>query len=204
MSDASAVEDSGSGGDSGSSGGSGGNLDSGVGGGDGGPSIFPIFDAGDAASDAGDASSAGDADLDAGDGSTLKDASVASDSGSTHDAAAEAGIVSDFGVACSASCVFAQCYDPGTHINPICSKQCSSDADCGADAVCQASGGTGKWCFRSCTSDADCFVINPATDAGNPLYCALQIDPNDLYGYQPLSSPLTPGQKAFCVEYSEP
>jgi hypothetical protein len=94
--------------------------------------------------------------------------------------------------------LFGDCYDPGTHENPICSKHCTSDADCGDDGVCQQSGQTGKWCFLRCSSNADCQLIND--DSSNPLFCAGQHDPDDDEGY----GSLTGAAQAFCIQSSEP
>ncbi|HEX2882553.1 MAG TPA: hypothetical protein VHO25_23695 [Polyangiaceae bacterium] len=103
-----------------------------------------------------------------------------------------------FGAPCSAACLFAECYDPGTHENPICSKHCTSDADCGDDGVCQQSGNTGKWCFHRCTSNAECQLIND--DSSNPLFCAGQHDPDNDEGYGSVNG----AAQAFCIQSSEP
>jgi hypothetical protein len=103
-----------------------------------------------------------------------------------------------FGAPCSAACLFADCYDPGTHENPICSKHCASDGDCGDEGVCQQSGQTGKWCFQRCTSNADCQVLND--DSSNPLFCAGQHDPDNDEGYGSLNG----AAQAFCIQSSEP
>lgn len=159
-------------------------------GGGSGPSDVPVLGEGGAPGvDAGDASSG---DVNSGE-MTQPDAAPQprADSGS-------GSVGNDFGLPCDESCASGECYDPGTHENPICSKHCSSDADCGEEGVCQQSGNTGKWCFHLCASNADCQVIND--DSSNPLFCAGQHDPDSDEGYGSLNG----ADQAFCIQSSEP
>ncbi len=102
-----------------------------------------------------------------------------------------------YGYACPDTCPGADCYVPGTGGSGICSRRCQVDADCGANALCQASGGTGMWCFQRCESDATCVEI--AAHSNDELYCARSYDPYDeYYGWGD-----GPG-RGFCVQTSEP
>ena len=113
------------------------------------------------------------------------------DGGAT-DASVEAGPLPEpdvaYGSPCPDACPGSDCYVPGTGVNPICSRHCVIDADCGAGALCEESGGTGRWCFRRCAGDAECLAVNASAD--NPLYCASYSPPD--------------AARWFCIQASEP
>jgi hypothetical protein len=135
---------------------------------------------------------------DAGDDSSIADVGVPTDE------VFPDGGGDEFGAPCSSNCRYGVCYIPGTQENPICSKHCTTDADCGSEGICQTSDiNAQKWCFRRCTDAAECLAIND--DTSNPLQCALQLDPDNNEGYGgPLNRPLADGEQAFCVQASEP
>ena len=100
----------------------------------------------------------------------------------------------DYGAVCArdADCSGGACYVPGTGIDPICSKQCDSDAACPDGTLC-----TFGHCMIRCEAgdDAGCLTLNDAVS--NPLYCMPR-------------SRLTESQEAetdaghVCIQTSEP
>ena len=97
----------------------------------------------------------------------------------------------ELGRPCGDGCPATSCYEP-TSGNPICTRPCSTHAECGSTGVCQAIGQpvVKSLCFRRCESNAECLAVNPTDtgpfdptinpDAGgNRLVCRATKDPRD-------------------------
>ena len=100
--------------------------------------------------------------------------------------------VCDFGLSCGsdADCGLKDCYVPGTQVNPICAKRCSSNRDCPGGTACTGPFGDERHCFVLCDAAAQCLAIN--ADPGNPLDC---VD---------LADPRAPEGQTVCAQASEP
>ena len=106
-----------------------------------------------------------------------------------------------------ADCRLGACFvsGRGPDANPICSKLCSTDAECPDGARCtaplfcaagQACDEPGH-CFRACANDDECAAFNAHQD--NPVVCV---------SWAPIPDFLDPGPPVaaidICIQYSEP